>query len=399
MAQVECSRLLMMRNPALCNLLSIYYETPLHSLLISVAKGLVSKGAESIIIAAAELLLEFGVDDRQICFTENGLMLKPLGLCRALGLTATAHAIVRLRHLLLPRRAGARRRVTLDEQERLKKMLEASLARGNGDFEARTWNAALRIQTLARGYIVRTCTDKVLAGMKSKRLAAEAAYLHSITVAARCLQAYGRGALLSRRWCKRSRFNPSSWFRRFRLPALPSFAGAIPRAQAVMSDTMDSVRRLIAAASCRSNHVREGLCNGSAGALLTRGDHVAVLEWYRDAIDQGVVGSLVPQLEDIEVDNMDADYEDEEDERRDILAALPHHLALHQKENTSLYPGQNSQAVKTASGKDKSPQATCFKEEQDAQVDGIDQGAEAGMLCVWAYVRARSRYAEANIYL
>ena len=392
MARVECSRLLMMRNPALCNLLSVYYETPLHSLLISVAKGLVSKGAESIIIAAAELLLEFGVDDRQICFTEKGLKLKPLGLCRALGLTATAHAIVRLRRLLLPRRAGTRRRVPLDEQERLKKMLDVSLASGSGDFEAHTWNSALRIQTLARGYMVRTCTGKVLADMKSKRIAAEAAYLHSITVAARCLQAYGRGALLSRIWRKRLRFNPSSWVCRFRLPALPSFAGAIPRAQAMLSDVMDSVRRLIAAASCRLNHVREGPCDGSAGALLTRGDHVAVLEWYRNAIDQGVVGSLVPQLEEIEVDAMDADYEDEEAERHDILAALPHDLELHQKEGTSLYPERNSQAAKTAPGKDKSPQATRFKVEQEAQVDGIDQGAEAGMLCVFrAYARARSR--------
>jgi hypothetical protein len=126
--------------------------------------------------------------------------------------------------------------------------------------------------------------------------------------------------------------------------------------------------------------------------LLTRGDHVAVLEWYRDAIDQGVVGSLVPQLEEIEVDAMDADYEDEEAERHDILAALPHDLELHQKEGTSLYPERNSQAAKTAPGKDKSPQATRFKVEQEAQVDGIDQGAEAGMLCVFrAYARARSR--------
>jgi len=42
-AQTSASRLLLMRDPSLSSLLSIYYENPIHSLLISVAKGLVSK--------------------------------------------------------------------------------------------------------------------------------------------------------------------------------------------------------------------------------------------------------------------------------------------------------------------------------------------------------------------
>ena len=59
--------MLLMRDPALSSLLSVYYETPLHSLLISVARGLVNKNDEHVVIAVAELLLEFGVDDRQVC--------------------------------------------------------------------------------------------------------------------------------------------------------------------------------------------------------------------------------------------------------------------------------------------------------------------------------------------
>ena len=387
MARVDASRLLLMSNPALCSLLSVYYETPLHSLLISVAKGLVSKGAESTVIAAAELLLEFGVDDRQICFTEKGLKLKTLGLCRALSLTATAQAIVRLRRLLLPRRAGKRRRAPLDEQARLKKMLEASLARGSGDFESRTAHAALRIQTLARGYIVRKRTGPVLAGLKSKRLAAEAAYLYSITFAACCLQARCRGALLSKRWRKRSRFNPSSWFRRFGL-TLPSFAQAIPRAKAALSSVAESVKRLIAAASCRSDHVRESGPQGSgdqgAAALETRADHVAVLEWYRDAVDQGAVGTMV--LEELENDGIDADVEDEEAEERDVLAGLPHDPSLHSQVDTRSSPGTPTQEARAASGKGESPQkpATGASAVQSTGDNGAeeqeDQGSEAGTL-------------------
>ena len=67
-AQAGTARALLMREPALSSLISIFYETPLHSLLISVAKGLVSGSSvhENAIIATAELLLEFGVDDRQV---------------------------------------------------------------------------------------------------------------------------------------------------------------------------------------------------------------------------------------------------------------------------------------------------------------------------------------------
>jgi hypothetical protein len=48
-------RMLLMREPALSSLLSIYYETPLHSLLIGVAKGSVPRRDESAVIAAAEV--------------------------------------------------------------------------------------------------------------------------------------------------------------------------------------------------------------------------------------------------------------------------------------------------------------------------------------------------------
>ena len=218
-AQTKTIRMLLMREPALTSLLSVYYETPLHSLLISVAKGIVDKHEENTLISAAEVLLDFGVDDRQVCFTPQGLKLKVLGLCKALGLTSAAQSIVRMRRLLVPRRAGTRRRAPLDEQERLRLALEASLKNGSSsDFDNLTSRAALRIQTLARGYIARMRTGDALASMRRERLAREAVHEEELRLAVARLQAVCRAAVMSRRWRRRNRWNPSSWFQRFRLP-------------------------------------------------------------------------------------------------------------------------------------------------------------------------------------
>ena len=144
---------------------------------------------------------------------------KVLGLCKALSLFATARAIVKMRRLLVPRRSGTRRRAPLDEQARLKMALAASLKQGSSsDFDKLTSSAALTIQTLARGYIVRARTSATLAAMKRDRLQADAAHEERLRRAAASLQAAARAAVVVRRWRSRNRWNPASWFSRLRLP-------------------------------------------------------------------------------------------------------------------------------------------------------------------------------------
>lgn len=342
-----------MRHPALSSLQSVFYETPLHSLLIAVAKGLVPKTNEHTIIATAEVLLEFGVDDRQVAFTDKGLKLRVLGLCEALGLTATAEAIQRLRRLLVPRRAGARRRAPLDEQDRLRRILSVSLA-DSGNFQDIASRAAMNIQKLWRGYVVRKRSRGMLAHMKAARLARELAIEESLSRAAFCLQRFCRAAFLSIRWRRRTKLNPASWFKRFQMPKLPSFASTISHTQFIMHDIAQRVGRLIAAASCRHSVVLEPGAGGTDGGIVegSRADHVEVVRWYHSTVHpqhvrQDFVGNMV--TEDSTEDNGDGKVEGGLMEKeRSELSEITLSLTRDEQQMASQQPEEENEEQKGA---------------------------------------------------
>ena len=119
---------------------------------------------------------------------------------------------------------------------------------------------------------------------------------------------------------------------------MPSMATAFPRAQALMSQTVERVNRIMAAAGCRHDVVeareREGDTEAgeggsreqkglgsshTTGACSSRADHVAVLEWYRSSVVPGSTGEMAAR--DSGGDDDAADSEDEKGLEEEILGS------------------------------------------------------------------------------